>query len=868
MNALLVSRQDSLDTLLCSGYTVRGGTVPPAENMDSSENICLDLCKQIVEALRMPVLVLGRDQCVLYANHASKELADKEVVGTHFEDLVGRLGLESIGAESLLPAEWWTDDASSSTWQDVDDIPHVAGRAVSRIRRRLVLGEGDDRYALLTIELATPWEQRYLDTVKSQDGLAHALVAAEERFNVLFRESSDPVLILGPEGEILSANAGFERYTGLSAEHWFHDHQGWSECVHPDDVPMLKDAFARCVSGGEGALVELRLLNGEGFYQWFELSLSPLHDEAGNVPGMVVVARNINRRKELEFQLREKAQSMQKRHQRAQLLIAKLKHFFSRISSLPSDIDGYLSGVCAALNDMYRPHAVSVHVVYGEEKMYVEGGAALQKDAFRVPETLSQAVQESGLPLYCNTLNLTDPYRNDRLVREVGYITFLGAPLRDSTGRVRGILSILDRDKQYFDNVDVELITVAALHIAARLRAEEQEVVNRELADHLRQAQKMEAVGMLAGGIAHDFNNILSGILGFSSYLLSKVDESSTVHRDLKLIEQSAVRASELTRQLLAFARRKHFAKEAVSMNTVIGEVLGLIRRSIPKHIAVEDSLEEDLPLILGDPGQLNQVVMNLCLNASDAMRDQEEGRLRVSTEHRSLTPRERIILAEDTDDEFVCVSVSDTGIGMSEELQEHIYEPFYTTKSDAGGTGLGLSIVYGIISNHGGHIIVDSEEGHGADFTMYLPVYQGRARDEADGDVEVLTGNETVLVIDDEPIVRQMVTEVLKGNGYKVIAAESGMEAVHYLDELRGRVDLVLLDMIMPEMDGEATFKALRRIDPDIPILLTSGYVQEDKGERLIKAGALGMVYKPYKSDVLLRRVRHALNGRPSPAK
>lgn len=833
--------------------------------MSTPSNICLDVCKQVVESLKVPVLLLNRDRRVLYANREAAALAGQSLPEGEPPELAAYLNMSPSSVEQLMPDRWWDAAESEAKWVDLKEVPRVSGRIPSRIRRRMITGESGEIYSLLIVELATPWEQRYLDTIKTQDGLAHALAAAEERFTVLFRESSDPVLILGPEGDILSANTGFERYTGLPADEWFSEQKGWADCVHPDDLALLKESFERCVRDGRNELVELRLLNEEGFYQWFEQSLSPLHDEVGGIPGMVVVARNINRRKELEVQLREKAQSMQKRHQRAQLLIAKLKHFFSRVSALPTDIDGYLSGVCATLNDMYRPYAVAIEVNYKEDVMYVEGGDTFSKEGFRVPDSLVGTVQDSGLPLYCNSLNLTDPYRGDAMVRDMGLITYLGAPLRDSTGTVRGTLSVIDTNKQYYDNVDVELITVAALHVAARLRAEEQEKVNRELADHLRQAQKMEAVGMLAGGIAHDFNNILSGILGFSSYLLSKVDAASTIHRDLKLIEQSAVRASELTRQLLAFARRKHFAKEAVSMNAVIEEVMSLIRRSISKSITVQEQLEQNPPLIHGDPGQLNQVIMNLCLNAADAMRDHESGTLRLSSEHRALTARERIILGEDTDAEFVCVTIADTGVGMSQELQEHIYEPFYTTKADGAGTGLGLAIVYGIITNHGGHIIVDSEEGQGAAFTIYLPVYHAEARNEAAQTCEDLTGSETLLVVDDEPIVRQMVTEVLKGSGYKVVAAQSGMEAVHFLDELRGRVDLVLLDMIMPEMDGEATFKALRRIDPDIPVLLTSGFVQEDKSERLLKAGALGLVYKPYKSDVLLQRVRLALDAHPA---
>lgn len=703
-------------------------------------------------------------------------------------------------------------------------------------------------------------EQRYQDTLRAQDGLAQALQAAEERFNVLFRESSDVVLLLTPTGAILSANTCFERYTATAASDWFREEKGWTDCIHEVDWPLFEGAILRCAKQMENQIVEARLLSGDGFYQWFEWSLSPLYEDQAQARGMVVVARNIHRRKELETQWRDKAQDLQKRHERAQVMIAKMKHFFARTGSLPTDAPGYYQGVCEILNEMYQPMSVCLEME-GEQQSAYSAGRTPGQPPCLLPKSLREAVVKAGLPFYQNTLNLTDPFRGDPDVRRQGLITFLGAPLRDAAGQVRGILAIMDSEKQYYDNIDVELITVAALHLAARLRAEEQDTIQRALEDHLRQAQKMEAVGLLAGGIAHDFNNILSGILGFSSYLLSKVDAESTLHRDLKLIEQSAVRASELTRQLLAFARRKHFAKEAVSMNKIIEEILILVRRSFGKHIQIREKLDPALPLVHGDPGQLHQVIMNLCLNASEAMREMESGTLFLHTESRPLTPRERTILGEQSNQPFVCVIISDDGMGMSDDIQEHIYEPFYTTKSEEGGSGLGLSIVYGIVNNHGGHVLVDSARNEGAVFTIYLPVYEGVEQKEAELGPIALTGSETVLVIDDEPIVRQMAAEVLRGNGYKVVTAEGGMEALRYMDELRGRIDLVLLDMIMPTMDGEATFKALRRIDPDLSILLTSGFVQEGKTERLINDGALGMVHKPYKSEKLLRAIRSALD-------
>lgn len=697
----------------------------------------------------------------------------------------------------------------------------------------------------------------------TQKSLAYALESAEERFNVLFRESSDPILILSMSGEIMSANPSFERITGIRSDELFCGEKSWASFVSDSDLSVLMDSIRRCAESGKDDTVEFRVIR-EDEVVWFEESHSILHDERGNAKGIMAVARDIHARKQQELALLERAEDMQRRHQRAQALIAKLKSFFTNISSLPTDIDSFLRGVCDLLFDMYRPLRVVIHVTDKAVRVHEVGGSLpeslLDEDGRPMQSRMTDSVLESSLPIYCNTLQETEPYNTDPVVTGLNLNTYLGAPLRDSTGKMRGTLSLVDTETRAFDSLDVELITVAALHVAARLRAEEQEEVKRELEEHLRQAQKMEAVGMLAGGIAHDFNNILSGILGFSSFLLSKQEEGTDLYRNLELIEQSAVRASELTRQLLAFSRRKHFAKQPVSMNQITKDVLSILQRSLAKNIVIRSEPSADLPMVLGDPGQLNQVMMNLCLNAADAMA-QQGGTLRIKTAHRLLTSRERTVLVDAGQGEYVCITVSDTGKGMSQEVQEHIFDPFFTTKSDMGGSGLGLSIVYGIVTNHNGDIIVESAEGKGAVFKIYFPVHKGEVKKEEAKAPLQLRGTETILVVDDETIVRQMVTAVLKEYGYKVLAVPSGAEAVEMLKELQGRIHLVLLDMVMPGMDGEMTFHALREVDTEVPVLLTSGFAEEERSNRLIKAGAKGMIHKPYKSEALAARIRKILS-------
>ena len=385
--------------------------------------------------------------------------------------------------------------------------------------------------------------------------------------------------------------------------------------------------------------------------------------------------------------------------------------------------------------------------------------------------------------------------------------------------------------------------------------------------NHRRLTQKMEAIGLLAGRVSHAFNNILSGMIGFTSFLLKRVQQGSAIHRDLSLIEKSAEHAADLTQQLMAFARHKHFTKETVKMDKIITETLKVLSRSLPSDMHIDVCVDESSHYILGDPHQLNQAIMNLCMNAVEAMSD-GGGELVVRMESTSLNAGERALLANGSLDpnNFICIRISDSGTGMDEDVLARIFDPFYTTKTMQGSTGLGLSIVYGVITNHGGNILVDSEVGRGSTFRIYLPVYNGDPIPSEEDDENItLHGTETILVVDDELIVRQMVKEVFNEYGYHVIIAASGDEAVQLFGNLAGRVDLVLLDMLMPGMSGETTFHTLRKMDPNLNILLTTGFATEGQCERLLKEGALDVIYKPYKSEALLARLRKIFSSRPA---
>ena len=380
---------------------------------------------------------------------------------------------------------------------------------------------------------------------------------------------------------------------------------------------------------------------------------------------------------------------------------------------------------------------------------------------------------------------------------------------------------------------------------------------------HRRIAERMDAVGLLARGVAHDFNNILSGILGFTSYLKAKVAPGSDMFRDLALVEQSGLRAAELTNQLFLIARRRHFTKEPVDIHALIEECISLIQPTLAAGMEVKRRLEGDRPFVSGDRSHLQQAIMNLCMNAADAM-NERGGTLTISSGCRMLNPREREILDLDPKAVYVYVGVTDTGRVIDTDLLNHVFDPFYLVRSKSGKGNLLLSIVYGTVLNHYGDILVESSVEQGTTYRAYLPM-ASREPKKAGEPATVLEGQETVLVVDDEAIVCQVVGDILRLHGYQVISSLSGEDALNLLRASKEKIDMVLLDLVMPGMGGEEVFHALQKLDPNLPVLLTSITAQEALGERLIRQGAKDIVYKPYKSKVLLAAIRQVLDNKPS---
>lgn len=396
------------------------------------------------------------------------------------------------------------------------------------------------------------------------------------------------------------------------------------------------------------------------------------------------------------------------------------------------------------------------------------------------------------------------------------------------------------------------------IDISERKQAEEKQ---RKLEAQLRQAHKMEAVGTLAGGIAHDFNNLLQAVQGYVELLMLQKEEGEPGFREMQEITRAVRRGKDLTRQLLTLSRRVESNLRSIDMNDEVYNIKLLLGRIIPQNITIELRLQENLPTVKGDAVQIEQVLMNLAVNARDAM--PRGGTLTISTTGAVLDEAFCTAHAEVNPGSYVLLTLSDTGEGMDEETQKHIFEPFYTTKEVGEGTGLGLAMVYGIVKNHGGYILCSSSSGKGTTFKIYFPASE-KTDEPAPKEKTVeggLAGSETVLIVDDEDYILEVGEEMLSIFGYRVFTVENCRKALEFYRQKKGNIDLVILDLILPGMGGRQCLKEFLKINPQAKIIFASGYSADSSAAELLEEGALGFVAKPFEIKELLKAIRRVLD-------
>ncbi len=496
-----------------------------------------------------------------------------------------------------------------------------------------------------------------------------------------------------------------------------------------------------------------------------------------------------------------------------------------------------------------------------EERQLRKGGVVFHSLRVETRETLIRALTEFKPDLVISdyTLPRLDGLSALRIVREHSpqspFIFVSG-----TIGEERAVASLKEGATDYVLKGSMQGFVRA---VERALREARNRAERRELEAQLRQSQKMEAVGRLANGVAHDFNNLLTVITGYTRLVLERIGNDDPSRADLREVLQAVDRAGDLTRQLLTLSRKQVVDVRSIDLNAVVVDMIGWFRRLIDSRIELVVLLDWKLGRTKADPRQIEQILLNLALNARDAM--PRGGVLTVQTSNVEAGPGSAEPPPGIPAGPYVLLSVGDNGCGMSDEVRSHLFEPFFTTKDPGKGTGLGLSIVYGIVKQSGGGISVDSEVDRGTTFRVYLPRSEEPGRPP-----EVLPlaavpssrGGETILVAEDEEAVRRLMRSVLEEAGYVVIEAADGASAARQCSAWEGPVHLLLTDLVLPGMSGRELAEAARASRPDLQVLYTSGYLEEAGVHRAIAHLGIPFLPKPFTPEALVRRVREVLSG------
>lgn len=607
-----------------------------------------------------------------------------------------------------------------------------------------------------------------------------------------------------PDWTISVMGANIEKIIGHSSEEFTSGRKPWVEIVHPEDLGILKKRVLEAVRSRERVLrLEYRLLHRDGSVRWVGDRRQMIYGEDGRLRWVDGLILDITERKRSDIALRLTQFTVDRGSEAIYWMDkdGRLLYANDRMcDTLGYSREELLSMTIRDINPEFPPERWSCHWdELRKRRNYSAESTHLAKDGHLIPVEFS-----------------------------ANYIEFDG--------------------KEYN--------CVYAHDITDRKRAEEE---SRRLLAQLIQAQKMEAIGHLAGGIAHDFNNLLTGILGYANLLFLKEGVDPEVAKAAGIIQRSAERASQLTAQLLGFAEQGKNLVVPVELGRAIASVTGVLARTQNPRIRIVTSVRPEGGCVPGDPPQLDQVVMNLALNACDSM--PHGGQLKITTEPVTLDEafcREREWMSPG---KFLLLSVSDTGVGISPQNLERIFDPFFTTKAQGKGTGLGLSMVFGIVKNHGGCVDVRSEEGAGTVFRVFLPESPDGAPKEAAGmDQALPRGRGRILLVDDQEPVREVAKDMLEALGYDVITAADGLEGVSRYRDVWREIDLVVLDMVMPNMSGGDCYRRMREINPKARVVLSSGYSMDGSIQDVMKEGIIAFIQKPYRLEELSRVVGTAV--------
>ncbi len=759
--------------------------------------------RNITEQSLMAIVILQDDQ-VKYANEAASR-----TLGYDIEEMLS----------------WTTKDWLR--FVHPDDLPFVVEQAIKQ-----QAGEEDlvtnHEWRIVTKTGETRWIEGHATTILYEGrtaGLTAAVdITERKRTEEALRDSErilsdlieflpDPTGAIDSEGRVIVWNRAMAEMLDVPAEEmvgkgdYEYALSSFGErrptlvdmVFRPDE--KIREYYPNFVRDGDKISNENYLPNFKGgTYLWAKAA--PLYNANGEVIGAIQTVRDTTSQRHSEIRLRESEERLRMIFETAQegIFLKDRNLRYTLVNESMSKLFRLPAGEFEGKTDE-ELFGKEVGALSGETDTRVLSGDVIEKEEIRSSEEGPK------------TLHVVK------------------VPMRDPEGNVSGLFGTI------------------------------RDLTDRKLLEtQFREAQKMEAVGTLAGGIAHDFNNQLQAVQGYAELLLLRERTEGTRYTQIQEILKAVNRSRDLVQQLLTFSRRADSTREPVDLNTTVEDVRRLLARTIPKMIEIDVRLEPALHTVDAHPGQMEQLLMNLGVNARDAMPG--GGKLSFETRNVNLDEEDCRKQLHAAPGDYVLLTVSDTGEGMDEKTLNRIFEPFYTTKEVGKGSGLGLAMVYGIVRSHGGHILCYSEPGRGTAFRIYLPAFRGAGAPTRTGPAAefAIGAGETILVVDDEEMIRDLAKEVLEKFGYQVVTVKDGETALDLYRREGDRVDLIILDLIMPGMGGTRCLEELQEIDPDVKVLLASGFVSDSQGGESLASGAKGIISKPYEIKMMLELIREVL--------
>jgi PAS domain S-box-containing protein len=645
--------------------------------------------------------------------------------------------------------------------------------------------------------------------ITQHKNLEKALQASEEQFRNLCDFAPVGIVRTDSKGSIIYSNPYLEKISDSSVAELMGE--GWIKLIHPEDLEEVTKVINMAIITGSFFSIDHRVLTPQGKTLWVRALGTPIKSTDGGFLGHVGTVEDITERRKAEEALRLAEKTFRDLLETVQLVAILL----DREGNVTFCNEYLLNLTGWGKEEILGRNWIDLFIPYNERdemKMVFSSLINGEKEVLHHENSIVTREGMEHLILWNNTV------------------------LHDLEGKITGTASI---------GIDI--------------------TEQKNLEAQLRQSQKMEAVGQLAGGVAHDFNNILSAIVGYSYLVQSRMNNDDPSKDDVEQILESAHRAAEVTHSLLAFSKKQDINPKPVLIDAVVKKIEKLLSRVIGEDITISIALSCNNVNCMLDVAQIEQVLMNLANNARDAMPG--GGRLTLNTECVNLDESFIRINGYGKLGAYALISVSDTGVGMSPETAVKIFEPFFTTKETGKGTGLGLAMAYGIIKQHDGYINVHSELGNGSTFNIYLPIFQSKVELKEEVAMKIIEsfpsgGTETILVVEDNEQLRTLSETILEQEGYRVILAKDGQDGMEKFIENKDRIDLVLLDMIMPKKSGKDVYDEMKRINPDMKVIFVSGYTADRMDKDIRKENNLNLIFKPVSPKDLLRKVRDVLDN------